>query len=141
MGSYQQIMDAAAVAAFLDTAFPKDTRPVYGRVSTVAPGYAEMRLDPTEAMLRPGRRVSGPTLMGLADVVAYAVVIAHVGPVAMAVTNTLTMNFLRACEMRMIVAEARLLKLGRRLAVVDVRIWQDSEDRPVAQATVGYALP
>nr|WP_241527306.1 PaaI family thioesterase [Sphingomonas turrisvirgatae] len=59
----------------------------------------------------------------------------------MAVTNTLTMNFLTACEMRMIVAEARLLKLGRRLAVVDVRIWQDSEDRPVAQATVGYALP
>jgi uncharacterized protein (TIGR00369 family) len=79
--------------------------------------------------------------MGLIDVAAYAVVLAHIGPVAMAVTTSLTVNFLRGCRMDAVTADARLLKLGRRLATVDVRLWQDGEDRPVAQATVGYALP
>ena len=80
-------------------------------------------------------------MMGLVDVAAYAVILAHIGPVAMAMTNTLTINFLRVCRMEPVYADARLLKLGRRLASVDVRLWQGSEDRLVAQATVGYALP
>lgn len=100
-----------------------------------------MRLDPGPDMIRPGGIVSGPTLMGLADVAAWAVVLAHVGPVAMAVTNSLSINFLRACQLDAVIADARLLKLGRRLATVDVRLWQGDEQRLVAQATVGYALP
>ena len=79
--------------------------------------------------------------MALADVAAYGVVLAHVGPVAMAVTNSLNINFLRACRFEPVTADARLLKLGRRLAAIDVRLWQADEDRPVAQATVSYALP
>ena len=85
--------------------------------------------------------VSGPTLMGLADFAAYAVLIAHIRPVAMAVTNSLNIAFLRACRLAPIVADARLLKLGRRLSTVDVRLWQDREARLVAQATVNYVLP
>jgi uncharacterized protein (TIGR00369 family) len=79
--------------------------------------------------------------MGLADVAAWAVVLAHVGPVAMAVTNSLSISFLRACQLDAVIADSRLLKLGRRLATVDVRLWQGDEQRLVAQATVGYALP
>jgi uncharacterized protein (TIGR00369 family) len=79
--------------------------------------------------------------MGLIDVAAYAVVLAHIGPVEMAVTNTLFVTFLRPCRVEPVFADARLLKLGRRLASIDVRLWQASEDRLVAQATVGYALP
>ncbi len=92
-------------------------------------------------MIRPGGIVSGPTLMGLVDVAAYAVVLAHIGPVAMAVTNSLNIAFLRACRLEPVMADARLLKLGRRLATVDVRIWQRVEDNLIAQATVGYTLP
>lgn len=79
--------------------------------------------------------------MGLVDVSAYAVIAAHNGPEAMAVTNSLSIAFLRGCAVKPIFADARLLKLGRRLATVDVRVWQDEEERLVAQATVGYALP
>ncbi len=134
-------MSPQALSEFLDAAFPAATRPAYGQVAEVSTGHVRMRLAPTPDMLRPGGIVSGPSLMGFADVAAYAVVLAHIGPVAMAVTNTLTISFLRACRCDTVVADARILKLGRRLASVDVRLWQVSEQRLVAQATVGYALP
>jgi uncharacterized protein (TIGR00369 family) len=100
-----------------------------------------MSLEPGPESLRPGGIVSGPTLMALADVAAYAAVLAHIGPVPMAVTSTLNISFLRPCRAAQVNADARLLRLGRRAATVDVRIWQGSEDELVAQATVGYALP
>jgi acyl-coenzyme A thioesterase PaaI-like protein len=40
-----------------------------------------------------------------------------------------------------VVADARLIKLGKRLATIDVRLWQDSEEQLIVQSTVGYALP
>ncbi len=134
-------MDADQLAAFLDEAFPPAARRAFGDIASVASGHVQMRLAPTQAMTRPGGFVAGPVLMGMADVAGYAVVLAHIGPVAMAVTNTLTMNFLRACRCEPVVADARLLKLGRRLALVDVRLWQDDERKLTGQATVGYALP
>ncbi len=134
-------LDAQALAAFLDTAFPAAARPAFGEVVSVAPRHVRMVLNPGPESIRPGNIVSGPTLMGLADVAAYAVVLAHIGPVGMTVTNTLAITFLRACRRERITADARLLKLGRRLATVEVRIWQDAEDRPVAHATIGYAIP
>jgi uncharacterized protein (TIGR00369 family) len=129
------------LAAFLDQAFPPEARPHLGELVSVAPGHVRMRLEPAPATLRPGGIVSGPTVMGLVDVAAYAVVLAHIGPVAMAVTNTLSISFLRPCRPQTVAADARLLKLGRRFAAIDVRLWQDSEERLVAQASVGYALP
>lgn len=134
-------MSVAEVAAFLDEAFPAATRPDFGEVVSIGPMHARLRLAPTAAMIRPGELVSGPAQMGLVDVAAYAVILAHVGPIAMAVTSTLTIHFLRGCRRAPLVADARLLKLGRRLATVDVRLWQDDETRITAQATVGYALP
>ncbi len=91
--------------------------------------------------LRPGGVVSGPTQMGLADRAAYAVILAHIGPVAMAVTSNLNYSFLRPVPHARLTADALLLKLGRRLATVDVRLWQDLETRVLGQATVTYAIP
>ena len=92
-------------------------------------------------VLRPGGIVSGPTQMGLVDRAAYAVILAHIGPVAMAVTSNLNMSFLRAVEYRTVMADAELIKLGKRLATVDVRLWQEDPSRVLAQATVTYAIP
>lgn len=134
-------LSIAEVTAFLDAAFPAEARRLMGEVAALSPGFLRMRLDPDPVMLRPGNIVSGPVMMALADVAAYAAIAAHHGPEAMAVTNALSISFLRACRFEPIWADARILKLGRRLANIDVRIWQDSEDHIVAQATVGYALP
>ena len=129
------------VTAFLHDAFPEEIRSSLGKVESLADNHLRMSLKPVPAMLRPGGIVSGPSQMMLCDLAAYALIAAHPGPEPMAVTNALSIHFLRACRMETLFADARFLKLGRRLATVDVRIWQGGEDRLVAQSTVGYALP
>lgn len=133
--------DREGLAAFLDGAFPAAIRPSLGEVASVNLNHVRLTLEPRPEMIRPGDIVSGPALMALIDVAAYAVVLAHIGAVPMAVTHTINVAFLRACRFETVVADARLMKLGRRLATVDVRLWQDSDDHLVAQSTVGYALP
>ncbi|KPF80100.1 thioesterase [alpha proteobacterium AAP81b] len=132
-------LDAAGLNAFLRDAFPHAERP--DGVVLAVPGHVRIALEPDASQLRPGGIVSGPTLMGLADRAAYALVLAHIGPVAMAVTSSLNYQFLRACSFRTVHADARLLRLGRRLVVTDVRLWSDDEATPVGQAAVTYALP
>jgi acyl-coenzyme A thioesterase PaaI-like protein len=134
-------LSPAELSAFLDEVFPAATRPNLGELVSLATGRVRTTLQPTLSMARPGGIVSGPTLMGVIDFAAYAVVLAHIGPVAMAVTNTLSVSFLRPCRVEPVFADAHLLKLGRRFASIDTRLWQSTEDNLVAQAIVGYALP
>jgi uncharacterized protein (TIGR00369 family) len=94
-----------------------------------------------EGLLRPGGVISGPTLMSLSDTAAYALVLAHIGDQLMAVTSSLTMNFLRGAKPGDLYAEAEMLRLGRRMAVCDVRLWTEGPDRLAAQALVTYAIP
>jgi acyl-coenzyme A thioesterase PaaI-like protein len=79
--------------------------------------------------------------MMVADAAAYAVVLAHIGPVALAVTSSLTINFLRKPEPVGVIGEASLLKLGRTLAVAEVRLRSTGRDDLVANAVVTYAIP
>ena len=140
-GALQPVMTVAQMAAFFGEAFAERAGGAVTTVAEIGPGRALVTLDPVAANLRPGNLVSGPTQMGLADHAAYAVVLAHIGPVAMAVTSNLNYSFLRGVQLRRVYAEARLLRLGRRLATVDVQLYQDDAARPVGQATVTYALP
>ena len=94
-----------------------------------------------EIHLRPGGTVSGPTLMGIADSVLYLCILSRIGPVAMAVTTNLNINFLRLPGQSAIVAEGRLLKLGRRLAVGEVTLFSAGDSDPVAHATGTYSIP
>lgn len=135
------VLTKEEVATFLDRAFPHSPRAERGEIETLSPGRLRINLDPVARMQRPGNIVSGPTQMALADHAAYAVILAHVGLKEMAVTNALSIVFLRACQFERLVADATLLKLGRRLVTVDVRLWQQNEARMIAQATIGYALP
>jgi uncharacterized protein (TIGR00369 family) len=134
------LLDAEALNAFLRTAFPHMGGGP-GPIILAEPGHVRVEIRPDARNLRPGDIVSGPTQMSLADTAAYALVLAHVGPVAMAVTNSLTIHFLRGCKPGPVFADARLLRLGRRIVTTDVRIWTESAERLVAQATVAYTLP
>lgn len=134
-------LDAAQLNAFLARAFPLAEPGARGEVVLAEPGRVVSVLPYAERLLRPGGVVSGPTLMSLADTATYALVLAHIGEVAMAVTTSLTMHFLRGAAPGPITAEARLLKLGRRIATADVRLWTEGPEKLAAQATVAYALP
>ena len=100
-----------------------------------------MRLPVTAADGRPGGTVSGPTLMALADSAAWLAVLGQIGPVALAVTTSLHIDFLRKPALVDLVAEGRLLKLGRRLAVVDVGLRSAGGADLVAKAQVTYSIP
>ena len=141
MTEHKLLLDKDGLSAFFDTAFPAAARASFGEIALVKPDHVRLTLQPLPEMARPGNIVSGPALMGLIDVAAYGVVLAHIGPVAMAVTHTMCVSFLRACRWSTVIADARLLKLGKRLATIDVRLWQASEEQLIAQSTVGYALP
>jgi uncharacterized protein (TIGR00369 family) len=91
--------------------------------------------------LRPGGTISGPTMMGLTDFAMYVAVLASVGPVPLAVTTNLNINFLRKPARRDLIAKCKLIKLGKRLAVGDVQIYSDGEDEMVAHATSTYSIP
>lgn len=134
------VLDAAGVQALLRTAFPGAGEQL-PRVTLLEPGRVIVVRGFDAGTLRPGNLVSGPTLMSVADTAAYALVLGHVGDKLMAVTSSLVMNFLRGARPGDIHAEAALLRLGRRMAVCDVRLWTESADRLAAQATVTYALP
>jgi uncharacterized protein (TIGR00369 family) len=135
------LLDAPAVTALLQRAFPDAAPEGLPQVLTVAPGRVQVRRAYGPGMLRPGSVISGPVLMALSDTAAYALVLAHVGDQLMAVTSSLTMNFLRGAKPGDLYAEATLLRLGRRNAVCDVHLWTEGPDRLAAQATVTYALP
>lgn len=90
---------------------------------------------------RPGGTVSGPTMMALADLAAWLVTMAHIGPVVLAVTTSLHIDFLRKPELTDVVARARLIKLGKRLSVSDVEITSRGSDKIVAKAQVTYSIP
>jgi uncharacterized protein (TIGR00369 family) len=92
--------------------------------------------------LRPGGTVSGPTMMALADVAAYVAILGQIGIVPLAVTTGLTINFLnKPAADRDLLADAQVLKLGKRLVVVDVRIYSADEPALLAQASVTYSIP
>lgn len=134
-------LDADQLNAFLARAFPEVDPAQMTRVVDVAPGRVLLHAPTSSRSLRPGGVISGPTLMSLADAAAYALVLAHIGEVAMAVTSSLTINFLRGCKPGELMAEATFLKLGRRLATVEVLMWTEGRDRAAAKATVVYAIP
>lgn len=92
-------------------------------------------------VLRPGGTISGPTMFTLADATMYAAVLGHLGDVRMAVTSELSIRFLRRPPPRDLIARAELLRVGRRQAVIEVRIHADGDDAPVAVALGTYALP
>ena len=133
-------MNAAELESFIQTEFPEMDHFQF-RVETVEERFVRIRLHHHSRHLRPGGTVSGPTLMTLADTAMYLAVLAMIGPVALAVTTSLNINFLRKPSPADVLAECRLLKLGSRLAVGDVTMFSDGEAEPVAQAAVTYSIP
>lgn len=96
----------------------------------------------SEQMLRPGKTISGPTLMALADCAMYVVLLSAIGPVGLAVTTSLNINFLRkGAPGHDVLAAARILKLGKRLAVGEVNLFSGNSPDPIAHVTATYSIP
>jgi uncharacterized protein (TIGR00369 family) len=142
MTSHRPIMTRDELVDFLDREFPQ--LHFGGRtyhLDDVGPLTARVRMDYHERHLRPGGTLSGPSMMALADFGLYAVILAHIGPVALAVTTSLNFNFLRKPGQRALVADCRLMKLGKRLVVGEASIYSEGSDDLVCHATGTYSIP
>lgn len=137
------VMDAEALNAFMAEAFGQPLRWTIERVDLDG---IRLRQPTGDGDLRPGGTLSGPTLMAMADAVAYMVVLSRIGPEALAVTSNLNIHFLRRPRPGDLVCEGSMLKLGRSLSVVDVALHSmptgstEPLHDPVAHATVTYSL-
>ncbi len=131
-------MDVAELQEFLDAAFPGDLPYTVTAISDIG---VEMRLAVDGSNVRPGGTVSGPSLMALADCAAWLAIVGQIGPVALAVTTSLHIDFLRKPALVDVVATGTILKLGARLGVVDVALHSVADDALVAKAQVTYSIP
>jgi uncharacterized protein (TIGR00369 family) len=111
------------------------------RAEHIRKGAARLFMPYGPHLARPVETVSGPAMMTLADVALWAAVLSMVGPLEMVVTTNLNMNFLRKPGAVDMIAEARVLKMGRRLAVAAVELISAGTDDMVSHATASYAIP
>lgn len=136
----QTVMDMAELSAFMVREFPQVSDDF--AIDGLTGDGIIMRLKVADRHLRPGGTVSGPNMFALADVAVYLAILARIGPVALAVTTGGSIDFLRKPEAgRDLIGEARLLKLGRVLAVGDVLIRSEGGAEPVARANMTYSIP
>jgi uncharacterized protein (TIGR00369 family) len=133
-------MSAEELEQFLYAHFPDSAHRAF-KVERMDEMFARVRLTFDERHLRPGGTISGPSLMMLTDTTMYMALLGMIGPVALAVTTNLNINFLRKPAQADVIAECKLLKIGKRLAVGEVTMYSDGDPDPVAHATVTYSIP
>jgi uncharacterized protein (TIGR00369 family) len=127
---------------FLRSEFPQVFKAGSGlSIEAIWHGGALVRQAYREDFIRPGGTISGPTMMALADFAMYVAVLGAIGPVPLAVTTNLSINFLRKPGPADLLAEAKLMKLGKRLAVGEVAIRSADGVELVAHATSTYSIP
>lgn len=133
-------LDPDGIRRFLTERFPQALEwPL--EIGPLIDGSLTLGLAVDDSHLRPGGTISGPVLMTLADTAMYFLLLARLGPLELAVTTSLHIDFLRRPEPRHLTAKAELLKLGKTLAVGRVTLTVGDDPRPVAHASVTYALP
>jgi uncharacterized protein (TIGR00369 family) len=133
-------MNAGALQAFLREEFGQVAEEF--AVERADAAGVTLRLRVAEKHLRPGGTVSGPSIFALADVAMYLAILSRIGPVALAVTTNCAVDFMRKpVAGRDLLGEARVLKLGRSLAVGDVLVFSEGGADPVARASLTYSIP
>src|SRR5246127_1830676 len=135
-------MSVAELEQFLRVEFPQSFGSGDTRIEMADGETCRLRQRYSDQMLRPGGTISGPTMMALADFAMYVVLLSAIGPIGLAVTTNLNINFLRKGQPGQdILAAAKLLKLGKRLAVGEVNLLSGTAPDPIAHVTATYSIP
>src|SRR5215469_4367682 len=135
-------MSVAELEEFLRAEFPQSFGGGDTRIEKADGETCLLRQRFSETMLRPGGTISGPTLMALADCAMYVVLLSAIGPIGLAVTTNLNINFLRKGQAGQdVLAVAKILKLGKRLAVGEVALLSGTSPDPIAHVTATYSIP
>ena len=132
-------MSIPEIHEFLDRVFPQMKGAF--EVLELAPYRLKLRMKITDDDLRPGGTVSGPAMFTAVDCAYYIATLSMIGPEALAVTTSCSVDFMRKPEPTDLIAEARVLKMGKVLSVGDVLLYSEGMDLPVAHANLTYSIP
>ncbi|MCT4553578.1 MAG: PaaI family thioesterase [Pelagimonas sp.] len=136
----QIVIGAEEMMGFLSEVFPQ-VDGMFG-IDRLDEEVLVMRLYTNDRHLRPGGTVSGPAMFSLADVAAYVATMSRIGREALAVTTHCSIDFMRKPEAgKDVLAEARVLKMGKALSVTDVLLYSEGSRDPVAHASLTYSIP
>ena len=141
--SSASLLSAAQVADLVDTHFPQvHTGGKHLHIEDIGHRVARVRMQGDDSQMRPGGTVSGPSMFKLADFSLWVVLLGNMGEEALqAVTTNLNINFLSRPKPGDMIAEARIIRLGRRLAVGEIELYSAGAEDMVAHATGTYAIP
>lgn len=138
-------MDQAKISAEELAGMAEENVPLVGslamQVESVLPGRVVIRVPYRDEFVRPGGTISGPVMMAVADFAMYGVVLSLIGRVDLAVTTSLSINFLRRPLPGDVIARAGILKLGKRLAVGEVNLHAGKDEELVAHVVTTYSIP
>ena len=130
------------VQTLVRTAFPAGGANDFLTVEALEPGYTRVRLPFKKWMLRPGNVLSGPTLMTAVDTAMYVAVLGHIGVQLMAVTADMNLRFLNKGALGDVIADASILKLGKKLIVMESKVFSSAAPEVlIMHATGSYARP
>lgn len=132
-------MSIPEVSQFIDEVFPQMMGTF--EVLELEPYRLKLRMKITEDNLRPGGTVSGPAMFTAVDCAFYIATLAMIGPQALTVTTNSSIDFMRKPQLTDLIAEARILKLGKVLSVGDVLLYSEGMVEPVAHANLTYSIP
>ena len=129
----------ATLTNYLHKVYPQATKTIV--IEALIPMEVVIRMTIDKTNLRPGGTVSGPAIFTVADCAFYCALLAMIGPKELAVTSNLAINFMRKPKPADLVGHARILKLGKTLAMGDCTVYSQGEEDPIAQATLTYSIP
>ncbi len=132
-------MTISEMHVFLDQVFPQ-MKGVF-EILESEPYRVKVRMKIADEHLRPGGTVSGPAMFTAADCAFYIATLAMIGPEALTVTTNCSINFMRKPKPTDLIAEARVIKLGKVLSVGDVMLYSEGSDEAVAHAHLTYSIP
>ncbi|MEU4128485.1 PaaI family thioesterase [Streptomyces wuyuanensis] len=102
--------------------------------------HAVLRLPWTDRLAREGGALSGQALMAAADTATVIAVSSARGGFVPMTTVQQSTTFQRAVTGADVLVDARISKLGRRMAFADITMTAHGSEEPAARASTVYAL-
>lgn len=132
--------DKTAAETLLKTVFAQWVQDLNLSVESIASESAVLRMRFSEKLCRDNGVVCGQALMSLADTSMVFAICAAAGDYFPMTTVDQTIHFMRPALRTDLLAEARVVRLGKTMAYGSVAIRTIDDDRPVAMAQTAYAL-
>lgn len=132
--------DKPAAEALLKSVFAKWVQDLDVSIESIEGDSAALRMRFSDKLCRDNGVVCGQALMSLADTAMVFAVCSAAGEYFPMTTVDQTIHFIRPAMRADVLAEARVVRLGKTMAYGSISLRTDGDERPVAMAQTAYAL-